>query len=109
MLTNDEDAIGEFMADDWTIVGTDGSVDGKDRFLSLIASGDLRHNEMTTQDLAVRIYGNTAVTVARGTSGGDFRGTPFSLVERSSCVFVKRDEQWLCVLTHLSLLSEHDG
>jgi|SRR5690606_35476104 len=106
MVGNDPEAIGEFMAEDWVIVGPDGSVGGKERFLSLVASGDLSHDIMTTQDLQVRVYGDTAVTVARGMSGGSFRGTPFLLAERSSCVFVKRAGRWECVLTHLSSLPD---
>ena len=109
MIGNDPAAIGAFMADDWVIVGADGSVDGKERFLALIASGDLSHDVMTTRDMQVRVYGQTAVTVASGTSGGLFRGTPFLLTERASCVFVKNGGGWVCVLTHLSPLSERTG
>lgn len=106
MVANDAEAIGACIAEDWVIIGSDGSVGGKERLLSLIASGELSHDVMTTDDLDVRIYGDTAVTVARGTSGGKHRGTPFFLVERSSCVFVKRDGRWTCVSTHLSALAE---
>jgi ketosteroid isomerase-like protein len=106
MVRNDADAIGAFMAEDWVIVGSDGSVDGKERFLALVASGELSHDVMTTRDMQVRVYGQTAVTVARGTSGGRFRGTPFLLTERASCVFVNDHGRWVCVLTHLSSLSD---
>jgi ketosteroid isomerase-like protein len=106
MIGNDPDAIGAFMADDWIIVGADGSVDGKERFLALIASGELSHDVMTTRDMQVRVYGQTAVTVASGTSGGRFRGSPFLLTERASCVFVREHGRWACVLTHLSPLPE---
>lgn len=104
MVTNDVGAIGAFMADEWVIVGTDGSVGGKERFLALVASGDLSHDVMETHDMDVRVYGDTAVAVARGVSGGQYRGDRFLLTERSSCVFVRRDGQWRCVLTHLSPL-----
>jgi ketosteroid isomerase-like protein len=107
MVENDAIAIGEFMADDWSIVGPDGSVTGKGQFLSQIASGDLTHNVMETHDMEVRLYGDTAVAVARGISGGHYRGESFLLEERSSCVFVKRGDRWACVLTHLSSLAGH--
>jgi ketosteroid isomerase-like protein len=106
MIGNDPNVIGSFMAEDWIIVGPDGSVDSKERFLALIASGELSHDVMTTRDMQVRVYGQTAVTVASGTSGGRFRGTPFLLTERASCVFVNDHGRWVCVLTHLSSLSE---
>jgi len=34
-------------------------------------------------------------------SGGKYQGQPFREVERSSCVFVRQEGQWRCVLTQL--------
>jgi ketosteroid isomerase-like protein len=104
MITNDAAAIGRFMADDWVIIGSDGSVGGKGRFLSLVESGALTHEVMTSEDVNIRIYGDTAVITSRGVSGGKYQGQPFREVERVSCVFVKDGEEWKCVLTHLSKL-----
>jgi ketosteroid isomerase-like protein len=105
MVENDADAIGRYMADDWTIVGSDGSLGDKATFLGLVKSGALSHDVMTTDDLHLRVYGDTAVTVARGVSGGMYRGRRFHEVERVSCVFVRQEGRWRCVLTHLSRLS----
>ena len=41
MIENDVDAIGRHMADDWTIIGSDGSVGDKVSFLALVQSGVL--------------------------------------------------------------------
>jgi ketosteroid isomerase-like protein len=109
MIANDADAIGSFMADDWTIIGTDGSVGNKENFLAFIRSGALTHDFMTTEEMSVRIYGNTAVTNARGVSGGAYEGHPFRELERSSCVFVKESGRWRCVLTHLSRLAPNES
>lgn len=105
MVRNDADAIGGYMADDWTIVGSDGSVGDKENFLALVRSGALTHDVMTSEEFRVRMYGDTAVVIARGTSGGLYRGEAFRELERTSCVFVKQDGQWKCVLTHLSRLA----
>ncbi|AKC86589.1 nuclear transport factor 2 family protein [Pseudoxanthomonas suwonensis] len=104
MVGNDAQAIGRFIGDEWAIIGPDGGVGDKPRFLALVASGELAHDVMETHELEVRVYGDTAVTVARGLSGGAWRGAPFLLGERVSCVFVRRDGRWQCVLTHLSPL-----
>ncbi len=106
MIANDADAIGRYMADDWTIVGSDGRVGDKATFLALVRSAALSHDVMETHDLTVRVYGDTAVTLARGISGGKYQEQPFREVERVSCVFVRRDGRWRCVLTHLSQLAE---
>ena len=107
MVANDSDAIGQYMADDWTIIGPDGSVGGKPPFLELVRSGELAHNVMESHDLDVRFYGETAVVIGWGVSGGTYRGEPFHLVERVSSVFHRRTSGWVCVLTHLSLLDRH--
>jgi len=106
MVANDAEAIGSFMADDWTIVGPDGSLGNKANFLALIAAGALTHDVMTSDDVQLRIYGDTAVVIARGVSGGAYQGQPFREVERSSNVFVKEGGRWRCVLTHLSRLAQ---
>jgi ketosteroid isomerase-like protein len=109
MVENDADAIGRYMAEDWTIIGTDGSVGDKPAFLGLVKSGTLSHDVMESDDLNVRIYGDTAVVTARGVSGGKYQRRPFREVERSTCVFVRQDGQWKCVLTHLSRLAQKEG
>ena len=109
MVENDAEAIGRYMAEDWTIIGSDGSVGDKPNFLELVKSGTLSHDVMTSDDLRVRVYGDTAVVTARGLSGGKYQGQPFREVERSSCVFVRQEGQWRCVLTHLSRLAQETG
>jgi ketosteroid isomerase-like protein len=105
MVRNDAEAIGRYMADDWTIVGPDGSMSDKATFLGLVESGALSHDVMSSEDFRIRIYGDTAVLLARGVSDGSYQGQKFREVERSSNVFVKQDGHWRCVLTHLSRLA----
>lgn len=104
MITNDADAIGRFMADDWIIVGSDGGVIDKARFLGLVESGVLTHDVMTSENLRVRVYGDAGVVTADGVSAGQYHGQPFREVERASSFFVRQSGQWRCVLTHLSRL-----
>jgi len=105
MVTNDPDLIGAFMADEWVIIGPDGTVGDRARFLDLVRSGALTHGVMESHDMSVRVYGETAVVVARGVSGGRYLEQPFYLVERVTCVFVLRERRWQCVLTHLSSIT----
>lgn len=105
MVDNDVEAIGRFMADDWRIVGSDGSMSDKATLLELIKAGRLSHDVMTSEDIEVRGYGDAAVVTARGISGGVYQGQAFREVEQSSNVFVRQGGRWRCVLTHLSRLS----
>ena len=108
IVDNDADAIGHYMADDWIIIGPDGRVGDKATFLGLVRSGALTHDVMTSEDFGIRVYGDTAVVTSRGVSGGKYQGQPFREVERSSCVFVRQEGQWRCVLTHLSRLAQRE-
>ena len=102
MVQNDARAIGRFMADEWTIIGPDGSSSDKARFLGLIDSGALTHDVMQSEDVTVRVYGDAAVVLAHGVSSGTYRGQPFREVERQSNLFIRQGTGWRCVLTHLS-------
>jgi ketosteroid isomerase-like protein len=106
MVTNDPEAIGRYMADDWIIVGSDGRSMDKPTFLDLLRSGKLTHDEMSSEDLLIRVYGDTAVVVTRSVSGGLYSGHRFRETERTSNVFVRQQQQWRCVLTHLSRLAD---
>lgn len=77
MVENDPEAIGAYMADDWVIVGSNGNITDKTTFLGLVKSGAMSHDVMESHDLNVRVYGETAVVIARGVSGGKYQGTAF--------------------------------
>jgi len=102
MITNDAEAIGAFMSDDWVIIGTDGGITSKASFLQTIISGELAHNRMNAEEVRTRIYGNTAVLTSRGTSAGLYKGQAFHFYEWATSVFVKENDRWQCVLTMLT-------
>ena len=99
---NDAVAIGKFMSEDWVIIGTEGGITSKESFLDFVRSGDLLHDKMDFEDLRIEIYGDTGVVTSKGTSSGTYKGAPFSFYEWSSNVFIKKNEEWTCVLTMLT-------
>ncbi|MGH2569270.1 MAG: nuclear transport factor 2 family protein [Bacteroidota bacterium] len=101
IASNNAGAIGQFMSDDWVIVGETGVTERGD-FLGAIETGDLTHEAMEINVRRVRVYENLAVVTGRGTNSGTFKGEPFSADEWSTDVFVKKDGLWRCVLTHLT-------
>ncbi len=106
MIKNDADAIGRFLADDWIIIDPDGGIIERARFLDVIKSGTLSHEAMDSNDIRVRIYGNTATVTALTTSKGKFMGQEFTTRERATDVFVKDSGRWQCVISHLTRFSK---
>ena len=102
LIQNDAEKIGSFLADDWIVVGPDGTITDKARFLSVIQSGTLSHQNMDSQDIRVRIYGTTAIVTALISSKAKYINQEFTTRERATDVFVKRDGRWQCVITHLT-------
>jgi ketosteroid isomerase-like protein len=98
----DAGAVGRFLADDWLIIDPDGGIIDRSRFLGVIKSGALTHEMMESDDVSVRIYGDTAVVMGLTTSKGKFMGQDFSTQERATDVFVKQDGRWQCVFSQLT-------
>lgn len=102
IVSNDAEAIGRFMSDDWIIVGENGTTNKPD-FLSWIASGDLTHETMQmVGEARMQIYGDTAVLTARVTNNGHYKNQPFSADEWTTDVFRQRKGIWSCVLSHIT-------
>ena len=102
IVRNDLEGIGRLVTDEWIIIDPDGGIVDRTRFFEVIKSGALTHDMMESEDFRVRVYGDSAVVSAVTRSKGKFMGQEFSTQERATDVFVKRDERWQCVLTHLT-------
>lgn len=102
MMTNDPEEIQKFMSDDWVIVGTEGGITTKASFMQSVISGDLTHNRMDSDEMRVKIYGDTAVITSRGTSAGKYQGHSFERYEWSTSICIKVNQKWICVLTMLT-------
>ena len=92
--------------DDWIIIDPDGEIVDRTRFFEVIKSGALTHDMMGSEDLRVRVYGDSAVVTAITRTKGKFMGQEFSTQERATDVFVKHGGRWQCVLTHLTRFSK---
>jgi ketosteroid isomerase-like protein len=102
IVSNDLDRIGRLVTDDWIIIDPNGETVDRTHFFEVIKSGALTHEMMDSEDLRVRVYGDSAVVTAVTRTKGTFMGQNFSTQERATDVFVKRDGRWQCVLTHLT-------
>ena len=102
IVKNDAEAIGQFLADDWVIIDADGGIIEKARFLGVVESGALTHEMMESDDVEVRIYGDSAVVSGLTRTKGKFMGQDFSTQERATDVFVMQNGRWQCVFSQLT-------
>ena len=102
IIENDPGAIERLLTDDWIIINADGGIIDKERFLGVIKSGTLTHEMMESDNMRVRVYGDSAVVTALTRTKGKFMGQEFSTHERATDFFVRLNGQWRCVLTQLT-------
>jgi ketosteroid isomerase-like protein len=104
IVKNDLEGVGRLVADEWIIIDSNGEIVERTRFFEVIKSGALTHAMMESEGFRVRVYGDSAVVTGITRTKGKFMGQEFSTQERATDVFVRREGQWQCVLTHLTRL-----
>ena len=101
----DRAALDRLYADDFIGIGPSGTVRAKPQVLSDFTSGDLKFQSITTDDVQVRVYGNTVVETGRSTMIGQDKGKIVPRDNRFTRVWVKQQGRWRLVANHYSLLS----
>ena len=97
-------ALNRIYADDFIGVGPSGTVRTKPQVISDFKSGGLKFQSITTNDVQVRSYGNTAVQTGRSTMIGQDKNKVVPRVNRFTRVWVKLHGNWQLVSNHYSLL-----
>ena len=91
-------------ADDFIGVGPSGAVRTKPQVISDFTSGGLKFQSITTDEVQVRVYGNTAVETGRSTMIGQDKNKVVPRDNRFTRVWVKLHGNWQSVANHYSLL-----
>jgi ketosteroid isomerase-like protein len=97
-------ALERIYAPDFIGVGPSGAVRTKPQVISDFTSGELKFQSITTDEVQVRIYGNTAVETGRSTMNGQDRGKAVPRDNRFTRVWVNQRGHWRLVLNHYSPL-----
>ena len=100
----DATALDRIYADDFVGVGPSGTVRSKPQVIADFTSGDLKFQSITTDEVQVRVYGNTAVETGRSTMIGQDKGKAVPRDNRFTRVWVKQQGRWRLVANHYSSL-----
>lgn len=100
----DATALDRLYAADFIGVGPSGTVRTKPQVLLDFTSGNLSFQSITTDDVQVRVYGNTAVETGRSTMIGQDKGRTVPRDTRFTRVWVKQRGRWRLVANHYSSL-----
>jgi ketosteroid isomerase-like protein len=98
-------ALRRIYADDFLGIGPTGVVRNKAEVISDFTSHALSYQSITTAEVRVRVYGNTAVETGRSTMVGQDRGKPVPRDNRFTRVWVMTAGRWQLVANHYSLMA----
>jgi ketosteroid isomerase-like protein len=100
----DAAALDRIYADDFIGVGPSGTVRTKPQVLADFTSHDLHFQSITTDEVRIRVYGNTVVETGRTTTIGEDKGKVVPRDNRFTRVWVRRQGRWRLVANHYSTL-----
>lgn len=106
VVSNNVDEIKKCVTSDWVLVDSQGGIIPQEGFFSVLQTGQLAHSTMTKEILRVKLYGDIALVTGRGQNTGTWQGQPLEGDEWITDVYKKENDQWLCVLTHLTPVKE---
>lgn len=106
VLRQDPAAYDRLFADDYTVTQAGGKVYNKAEMIAMAKAGDTKMEIGRTDDLKVRIYGNTALATCRWTEKSTTKGVPFSGVQLFTTVWVKNNGKWQIVSDQGTLVTK---
>jgi ketosteroid isomerase-like protein len=94
------------LAPDWTVTDPSGHVLTRDEVIGeTFASTERRVDQMTVDDLRVRLLGSSAIVTGRTRATGSYRGEAATVALRFTDVFALRDGRWRIVASQGTLIA----
>jgi uncharacterized protein (TIGR02246 family) len=104
----DAAALDRIYADDFIGIGPSGAARTKPQVLADFTSHNLKFQSITTDEVQVRVYENTAVETGLSTMIGQDKGKIVPRDNRFTRVWVKQQGRWRLVANHYSpLITQH--
>src|SRR4029079_4303537 len=100
----DRAVLDRIYADDFIGIGPSGTRRTKKDVLSDFASGSLKFQSITTDDVQIRVYGNAAVETGLSTMKGQDAEKVVPEENRFTRVWIKQGGRWRLVANHYSTL-----
>lgn len=103
-LRQDSTSFQRLLAEDYVQIDPEGKVLSKADVIANAKSGSVKIEIGRTDDLKVRIFGNTAITTGRWTEKGTTKGKPFEDVMQNVVVLFRDRGQWRVVSDQVTLI-----
>jgi uncharacterized protein (TIGR02246 family) len=97
ILRQDADVFERLLSDDFVLIDFDGANLKKDEIISNARTGAMRFEAAKSDNLVIRMHGDTAILNGDWAEKGVFKGEPFDRKGRFATVLVKTNGEWKIV------------
>lgn len=104
LLKADTAALGKLLAPDFTLINPDGRLLNRQEQLLNVATSELKWENAQSENVTVRLYGNTAVLLGEFRATGSYRGNQLTVHERYTTVWIKTDTSWQLTAEHANII-----
>lgn len=105
-ISHDADAMSKLLDSDFVLTDYDGSVMNKTQFLASIRDSANQLTVEVSADMQLHVHGETVVVTGATHEKGTLKGKPYQHQGRFTDTWIKKNGQWLCVASQLSLISK---
>ena len=106
LVRGDAGVLDRLYSEEFVYTTPDGEVRNKAQQLAFTRSGNLRLESGQSDEVRVKVYGNTAVMTGRFTAKGKFIDKNIDIRERYTAVWVKRRGRWWLVAEQGNLIKQ---
>jgi ketosteroid isomerase-like protein len=105
-INHDADAMGKMLDSDYVFTDYDGSVMSKSQFLATIRDKSIQVTVEVSENMKLFRHGDTVIVIGATREKGTEKGKSFSHIGRFTDTWIKKDGQWLCIASQLSLIGK---
>jgi ketosteroid isomerase-like protein len=105
-LNHDADAMGKLLDEDFVFTDYDGTVMSKEQFLETIRDKSYQLTVEASENMKLHRHGDTVVVIGATHEKGTYKGKPYQHQGRFTDTWMKKNGQWLCIASHLSLINK---
>jgi len=105
-INHDADAMGKMLDSEYVFTDYDGNVMSKTQFLATIRDKSTQLTVEVSENMKLYRHGDTVIVIGATREKGTEKGKPFSHTGRFTDTWIKKDSQWLCIASQLSLIGK---
>lgn len=90
----------KFYAKEFDIIALDGNLVTREADIANFASGDLKPETVTNEEMKVSLYGDTAIVTGIEYVKGTYKNFPGEYTLRFTNVYIRRDRRWQLIRHH---------